>query len=152
MFKSNSLKRNSVIFCRRSNHYSDFKGISLLLNLTKAFKSIKLNIPNLILPTKILYEIANQNNHSNRGNGFEIINDIYSLNKAAPTIKLFINNKEKTCLVDSGAKTSFLGENYALRENLILSPIKNPKNWITANELTLKTIGQTTLSFTIGSK
>ncbi|CAF1087531.1 unnamed protein product, partial [Brachionus calyciflorus] len=80
---------------------------------------------------------------------FEKIN---SSSKYSTSCTFEINNKSKYCLIDTGALTSFISEKYASQENFKRDPIKNPKNWITANGSPLEVNGQCSLNLNLGSK
>ena len=65
---------------------------------------------------------------------------------------LDLNNELKECLIDTGAKTSFISYDYFNSRNFKLAKIIKRRNWITANGSPLKVDGQTTISIKIGSK
>ncbi|CAF0917614.1 unnamed protein product [Brachionus calyciflorus] len=73
----------------------------------------------------------------------EIIN---SSSKFSTSCTFEINNKNKDCLIDTGALTSFISGKYASQENFKRDPIKNPKNWIPANCSHLEINGQCSLN------
>ncbi|CAF1106018.1 unnamed protein product, partial [Brachionus calyciflorus] len=56
------------------------------------------------------------------------------------------------CLIDTGALTSFISDKYASQEKFNRDPIKNLKNWITANSSPLEVNGQCSLNLNLGSK
>jgi predicted aspartyl protease len=81
---------------------------------------------------------------------------IYSFNlkssKCATTSNIQINEEYLDCLIDTGAFTSFISEDYCLQRNFIRKPIINRKNWVTANGNPIKVEGQVDLKIKIGEK
>jgi hypothetical protein len=55
-------------------------------------------------------------------------------------------------LINTGALTKFISEDYCLQRKLIRKPIINRKNWVTANVNTIKEEGQVDLNIKIGEK
>ena len=71
--------------------------------------------------------------------------------KFATSSDIAINSQTETCLIDSGAQTSFVDEKYVELREFRLLPIQNRRNWVTANGSQLDVIGQIALILKIGS-
>jgi len=74
---------------------------------------------------------------------------IYNFNnrfrKCATSGNIQVNREYVDCLLDTGAFTSFISEEYFRKRNLIKQSIDNPKNWVTANGSPVIVTGQVKL-------
>ncbi len=83
--------------------------------------------------------VINKNRKSILNDNFKYLTKevIYSFNlktsKCATTSNIQINEEYMDCLIDTGAFTSFISEDYCLQRNFIQKPIINRKNWVTVN-------------------
>ena len=63
-----------------------------------------------------------------------------------------MNGEYLECLLDTGAFTSFISENYCNTRNFRRQPIANRKNWVTANGSPIEVNGQVELKLKIGNR
>lgn len=80
---------------------------------------------------------------------------IYNFNntnlKCATASNIQINDEYTNCLIDTGAYTSFISEDYFVKRKLTRTKITNKKRWVTANGLPIEVNGQANLKLKIGT-
>lgn len=72
--------------------------------------------------------------------------------KLSTASNIIIEGESIECLIDTGAQTSFISEDYFLKRGLKKDKITKRKNWLTANGTPLRVTGQTTVDIKIGKE
>lgn len=83
----------------------------------------------------------------------EILSDVNSPKlKLSTASDIIIEGESIECLIDTGAQTSFISEDYFLKRGFKKDKITKRKNWLTANGTPLRVTGQTTVDIKIGKE
>lgn len=69
----------------------------------------------------------------------------------ATSSSILVNGEATTCLIDTGAFTSFISASYFKTRSLSLRPLTVKKQWITANGSPIHVTGETQLTLTFGA-
>ena len=72
--------------------------------------------------------------------------------RCATATDIHVNEELVESLVDTGAYTSFMSENYFIKRKFNKEKIINKKQWITANGTPIEVAGQTTVDLKIGDE
>lgn len=83
----------------------------------------------------------------------EIIGNLSAKRSKFSTSEEFLLEGEtKECLLDSGAQTSFISEQYANERRFKREKVESKKNWVSANGSQIQKAGQATLNQGLGGK
>ena len=110
----------------------------------------------LVANEAVLSTVNNVNNSKNvtkKKRKLEVVNsfNIPSL-KCATSSAIKINSEVVDCLIDTGAYTSFVSDEFAIKHKFKRNKITSRKRWVTANGTPIEIAGQTSLILKIGNK
>ena len=95
-----------------------------LIKINKDLNRLEEEIPNKII-------IKQNKIEPETGTEYEIISFVNAKNKFATSALLNINNKSTESLIDTGAKGSFISEEFSKKLNLKIDPLNETKIWPT---------------------
>jgi predicted aspartyl protease len=101
------------------------------------------------------HKVENKNNLTKKQKIEKPKEVIYNFNntkvRCATASSILIDGENTDCLIDTGAHTSFISDDYFKQRNFQKQKIENYKNWVTANGTPIEVAGQVTLDIQIDS-
>ncbi len=131
--------------------------MSIKLSKTSTHKSTSLEIPPVVPQSKSRKQtITVSKNHSpfSRTHVKKIKETVNNFSQPtyryATSSNLLVNGEPTTCLIDTGALTSFISASYFKSRSLSLRSLTVNKQWVTANGSPIHVIGETQLTLSVG--